>query len=101
VQGDRKDVETMIKKLAETVEERAIRVAEERYRQGRAEGRTEGRAEGSLAVLRELLCTVLRHRLGALPADLERRIAACTEVARLQHAVEQATTVGSADDVDV
>lgn len=57
----------------------------------------EGRTEGELRVHRANLLKVLQRRFGTVPPEVEARIRAATDPARLENAFDQAFTITSPD----
>jgi len=66
---------------------------------GRAEGRKEGRAEGRAAAKAEAVLGLLRHRQGAIPAAVRRRVLSTSDEQLLQRWFDRALTAGSVEDV--
>ena len=65
------------------------------------EGREEGQAIGLLKGEQNSLLMILRERFGEVPADVELRIRAVTEAARLQHAILRAIRISTIDDLEL
>ncbi len=68
---------------------------------GEIKGRVEGRVEGELKTRQSTLLDILRERFGDVPAEVESRIRAVTEAARLQHAILRAIRISSIDDLEL
>jgi hypothetical protein len=59
----------------------------------------EGRAEGLVLARQEDLLTLLQERFGPVSPELETRIRATTDPARLQAALRQVLRINSADEL--
>ena len=68
---------------------------------GLEKGREEGREEGVLKTRQTTLLDILRDRFGDVPAEVESRIRAVTEAARLQHAILRAIRISTIDDLEL
>jgi len=68
---------------------------------GREEGEIKGEIKGELKTRQSTLLDILRDRFGAVPAEVELRIRAVTEAARLQHAILRAIRISSIDDLEL
>lgn len=99
-------VAIIIRALGRAVKEMYVTLADklraEGRKEGRAEGRKEGRAEGRkegrAVATAEAVLAVLRHRHGAVPAGVRRRVLATDDPRRLQRWLERALTAGSIDE---
>ena len=65
------------------------------------EGREEGESIGVLKGEQNSLLMILRDRFGEVPAEIESRIRAVTEAARLQHAILRAIRISTIDDLEL
>jgi len=61
----------------------------------------EGREEGEIKGEQNSLLMILRDRFGEVPAEIESRIRAVTEAARLQHAILRAIRISTIDDLEL
>ena len=68
---------------------------------GEIKGREEGQAIGLLKGEQNSLLMILRDRFGDVPAEVELRIRAVTEAARLQHAILRAIRISTIDDLEL
>ena len=69
--------------------------------EGREEGELKGREEGEIKTRQSTLLDILRDRFGEVPAEVETRIRAVTEAARLQHAILRAIRISTIDDLEL
>ncbi len=69
--------------------------------EGEIKGRVEGQAIGLLNGEQNSLLMILRDRFGEVPAEVESRIRAVTEAARLQHAILRAIRISSIEDLEL
>ncbi len=69
--------------------------------EGEIKGREEGQAIGLLKGEQNSLLMILRDRFGDVPAEVESRIRAVTEAARLQHAILRAIRISTIDDLEL
>ena len=65
------------------------------------EGREEGELKGELKTRQSTLLDILRDRFGEVPPEVELRIWAVTEAARLQHAILRAIRISTIDDLEL
>jgi hypothetical protein len=63
------------------------------------EGRQEGRQEGLIAGRQEDLLDILRERFGVVPPEVEARVRATTDAARLRDALRRAVTMAALADL--
>ncbi len=68
---------------------------------GEIKGIEKGQAIGLLKGEQNSLLIILRDRFGEVPAEIESRILAVTEAARLQHAILRAIRISSIDDLEL
>ncbi len=76
-------------------------ILEEGRVEGEIKGEIKGQAMGLLKGEQNSLLIILRDRFGEVPAEIESRIRAVTEAARLQHAILRAIRISSIDDLEL
>ncbi len=69
--------------------------------EGRVEGEIKGEIKGEINARQSMLLDILHDRFGEVPADVESRIRAVTEAARLQHAILRAIRISTIDDLEL
>lgn len=67
--------------------------------EGRDEGRTEGRTEEAVAARQQILLEQLQERFGAVPPEVEARVRATTDLARLRAALRQVLHISAPDEL--
>jgi len=87
--------------LEEGRAEGELKGREEGELKGREEGREEGQSIGLLKGEQNSLLMILRDRFGDVPTEVESRIRAVTEAARLQHAILRAIRISAIDDLEL
>ena len=65
------------------------------------EGEIKGEIKGELKTRQSTLLDILRDRFGDVPSEVELRIRAVTEAARLQHAILRAIRISTIDDLEL
>ena len=76
-------------------------ILEEGRVEGEIKGEIKGQAMGLLKGEQNSLLIILRDRFGEVPAEIESRIRAITEAARLQHAILRAIRISTIDDLEL
>ena len=69
--------------------------------EGEIKGEIKGIEKGELKTRQSTLLDILRDRFGEVSAEVELRILAVTEVARLQHAILRAIRISTIDDLEL
>ncbi|WP_345024683.1 hypothetical protein [Actinomadura keratinilytica] len=67
--------------------------------QGRAEGRAEGRVEGQAEGEAKSILLILQARGITVPDDIRNRITNCTDLDQLDHWVQRAATINTAEEL--
>ena len=90
------EVERLIMTGAEALIEQGKRQG---LKQGKAQGLEQGLQQGEIQTKREVLLTLLGHRIGDIPDTITKKVSRIRSRTRLDSLLEQAATAEKLDDI--